>query len=296
MKAFKWIGILVLFTTSVSAQTFTEKISRELEFEKKSSANAVMVANINGYVKVEGYNGTKILVEVEKKISAKTTARLEKGKTDVRLGVIDRADTLILFVEGTCSRFGRDNQVYHRNEKNGKGWNYNWHERSKDCREEYDYTMNFTIKIPNTVSVHLSTINDGDIVVEGMKAAVYADNINGNIKLSHISGITNVSTINGDVDLDYVSNPNGDCRYYTLNGDINANFQKGLGASVSFESFNGDFYTNVPSIEALPVELEKKQKGDGVKYKVNGNRYKVGSGGVHLDFETFNGNVYLKEI
>ena len=33
-----------------------------------------------------------------------------------------------------------------------------------------------------------------------------------------------------------------------------------------------------------------------VKYKVNGNRFKIGSGGAtFLDFETFNGNVYLKE-
>ena len=90
-------------------------------------------------------------------------------------------------------------------------------------------------------------------------------------------------------------NPQKDCRFYSLNGDINAWFQKGLSASMSFESFNGSFYTNIDNLEALPVQVEKKNVDEGVKYKVNGNRYKIGSGGAYLDFETFNGNVYLKE-
>jgi hypothetical protein len=78
---------------------------------------------------------------------------------------------------------------------------------------------------------------------------------------------------------------------------INALFQKGLAASLAFESFNGNFYTNIDDIETLPVKVVKMDKeGDGVKYKVNGNRYQVGKGGgAFLDFETFNGNVYLKE-
>jgi hypothetical protein len=62
-----------------------------------------------------------------------------------------------------------------------------------------------------------------------------------------------------------------------------------------FESFNGSFYTNIDRLEALPLQVEKKDWKQGVKYKVNGNRYKVGAGGANLDFETFNGNVYLKE-
>jgi len=46
----------------------------------------------------------------------------------------------------------------------------------------------------------------------------------------------------------------------------------------------------------LPVVVEKKPRKEGIEYKINGNRFKVGSGGVSLDFETFNGNVYLKEL
>lgn len=288
--------LLAVISSSVFAQQFSETIKRELQFEKKSSANALMIANINGDVKVEGYSGDKILVTVEKEVRAKTDARLEKGKNEIQLGVIDLSDTLILYVKGTCSDFGPANRRYHRNERAGKGWNYDWSSWGEDCREEFKFLMHFTVKVPSSVSLALSTINDGEIVVQNIKGGVYADNINGGIKLTQISGETHVSSINGDVSLDYSANPSGPCRFYALNGDINASFKKGLGASVSFESFNGNFFTNVDQIESLPVALEKKPKKDGLEYKVKGNRFKVGQGGVLLDFETFNGDVYLKEL
>jgi len=280
-------------------QVFTEKITRELTFEKKDPANAVMIANINGNVTVQGYDGDKVLLEVTKTVRGKTDARLERGKKEIQLGVIDRADTLIFYVEGDCSHFGKQSgRNGNKHSTDRGGWGYEWNDcngRTNNCRPDYDYQMNFTLKVPVSVNLLLSTINDGDITVENVKGSVDADNINGSIKLSNVVREVNASTINGNVDIDYARNPDKASRFYTLNGDINANFQKGLGASLSFESFNGNLYTNVTELESLPVELEKSKKGDGIKYKVNGNRFKVGPGGVFLDFETFNGNVYVKE-
>jgi hypothetical protein len=282
----------------VLAQDSSEKITRELTFEKKGPNNTILLANINGDINVVGYEGDKILLEVNKKITGKTPERLEKGKKEIQLGVIDRADTLIFYVEGGCNTFGKLNSRNNRHDDRQEGWGYNWNDcngRGNNCRTEYDYQMDFVLKVPSSVNLLLSTINDGDITVENMKGAVNANNINGSIKLSNIIREVKASTINGDVDIDFAHNPDKASRFYTLNGDINANFQKGLGASMSFESFNGSLYTNIDQLEALPVLLEKEQQGNGIKYKVNGNRFKVGRGGVTLDFETFNGNVYVKE-
>jgi DUF4097 and DUF4098 domain-containing protein YvlB len=277
----------MLITTYLSAQTHTEKITRELTFEKKSVDNALMIANINGSINVESYEGDKILVEVSRTIRAKTEERLAKGKKNLRLGTIDRADTIILYVDGLCSSFGR--------RKDRDGWGYQWEDCGRGCEEEYDYDMDFTVKIPSATHLMVSTINNGDIVIANAKGSVIANNINGSVKLTNLVREADVHTINGNVDIEYARNPQNDCRFYTLNGDINAWFQKGLAASLSFESFNGDFYTNIDKLEPMPVEVEKKSTGDGIRYKVNGNRFKVGSGGANLDFETFNGNVYLKE-
>src|SRR6267154_2164592 len=263
----------------VLAQDFSEKITREFTFEKKGTNNTILLANINGDIKITGYEGDKILLEVNKKVTAKTQERLEKGKKEIQLGVIDRADTLIFYIEGGCNNFGKLNSRNNRHDDRQEGWGYNWNDcngRGNNCRTEFDYTMDFVLKVPASVNLLLSTVNDGDITVQNMKGAVNADNINGSIKLSNLVREVKAS------------------RFYTLNGDINANFQKGLGASMSFESFNGSLYTNIDQLEALPVLLEKEQQGSGIKYKVNGNRFKVGTGGVVLDFETFNGNVYVK--
>jgi len=298
--------ILILASLQLRAQTFTEKITKEFTFEKKGADNAVLIANINGSVKVEGYAGDKIIVEVNKSIYAKTNERLEKGKADIQLGVIDRADTLIFFVEGTGASFGR--KLENRRNSNSwhhAGWGYDWCCNGNgngngncncNCRTEFDYKMDFVVKVPSSVHVVTSTINEGNISVSNVSGAVVADNINGSITLNKLVREARASTINGDLDVEYVTNPTKDCRFYSLNGDINALFQRGLAANMSFESFNGSFYTNIDKLENIPVKLEKKESDKGTRYKVNGNRYKIGPGGsTFLDFETFNGNVYLKE-
>jgi DUF4097 and DUF4098 domain-containing protein YvlB len=160
---------------------------------------------------------------------------------------------------------------------------------------EYDYKMDFIVKIPASVHLELSTINNGDLTIENAAGIIKASNINGSIRLTNVVSQANVHTINGDVDVEYAKNPGKDCSFYTLNGDINAFFPPGLSAQISFESFNGSFYTDLPKMETLPAKVEKASDGDGVKYKISDGHFQVGSGGSLLAFETFNGNVYLKQ-
>jgi hypothetical protein len=254
-----------------------------------------MIANMNGSIKIIAYDGDKILVEVTKSIFAKTEARLERAKQTVDLKIVDRADTLILYTQDACNRFGKKTKNNNRNGSFRYGWGYQWDQQQGDCDLDYDYKMDFIVKVPASVHVMVSTINDGDIEVENMKGVVLAGNINGSIRLTNLQREAEAHTINGDVDITYSANPKKDCRFYTLNGDINALFPTGLAANMSFESFNGNFYTNIDKLESLPLKVEKASHGEGIKYKINGSRYQIGSGGALLDFETFNGNVYLKE-
>ncbi len=151
------------------------------------------------------------------------------------------------------------------------------------------------IRVPAGVNVNVSTINDGNISVRHVQGVVIANNVNGHIRLEDLTREAEARTINGNVDIDYTRNPTAYCSFYTLNGDINAMVRKGLAANLGFESFNGEFYTNIDKLETLPPEIEKNTKDDLIKYKIAGNRYRAGTGGVKMDFETFNGNVYLKE-
>lgn len=288
---------IIMFTLGVAlwqgawAQTFTDNITKEIAFEKPSADNALMLSNINGGIKVTGYDGDKIVLEVTKTINAKTSERLERGKAEVQLGVIDRADTIILYVTDGCHEFRRN--TWKKTNVRG-GWGYqSLHQQ--DCNPPYDFRMDFTLKVPYPLNLIVNTINEGDVVVENVGGVIKAGNINGSIRLADLSSAAEAHTINGDVDVEYDRNPQKECRFYTLNGDINAMFQPSLSANLTFESFNGNFYTNIERLENLPQKVVKTSRGDGVRYKITGNQFKVGTGGPLLEFETFNGNVYLKE-
>ena len=286
---------LVLGTSvQLMAQKHTEKIVREFDFEKKGEHNALIIANINGDIQVQSSTGDKITVEITKTINAKTDERLAMGKEEIQLGIVDLADTVILYLSSPCNRFERSTPRS-RHSHMGTKWGYSWEDRGRSCHELYHYTLDFVVKVPPNVNLLLSTINDGDVSVENVKGVVKANNINGAIRLQNLYSEAEAHTINGDVNIEYAQNPQRECRFYTLNGDINALFEKGLTASVGFQSFNGNFYTNIDRLETLPVQVEKEKKDGHVKYKINDNRFRVGAGGALLSFETFNGNVYLKE-
>lgn len=290
-KSFLMLVILMSCINLSKAQTFTEKINKTLSFEKKGSQNALLVYNINGDVEIEGTTGDQIIVEVSKTIHGKTDARLEMGKKDIQLGVLDMADTLILYVQGTGSEFRRNSN---RNGKSG-GWGYQWDNRDHD-QLQFDYSMHFKIKVPMNIHVSGGTINDGDVKITHTRGQVNANNINGNIVIKDITGGTRAHTINGNVDIDYNKNPTGDCRYYTLNGDIRVNFPTALSATMSFKSFNGDLYTNIDPLTPLPSVVNKKETEKGIKFKVESERFQIRNGGPALDVETFNGDAYLKEL
>lgn len=283
------IVILTLVVCIAFGQTKSEKIQREFSFDVPGKHNLFQVQNLNGNVSVQGYDGEKIVVEVERIVSAKTANRVEKGWRDVQLGVIDDADTIVLYVKGICLRFNknkwRDDSMFQ--------WGYD----GTNCSdaEDFQFRFNFTIKVPRAVNISVGTVNDGKITVKNMTSSVKASNVNGDIEVSSMTCPVKVVTVNGDVDVDYLSNPISDASFYTLNGKINAIFKTPLSSRIKFKSHNGSFFTNVASLEELPASVEKIAEEKGVKYRIEDNYYKAGEGGVLLRFETFNGNVYVKE-
>lgn len=288
---------LILFLSICAcgqAQQEPDIIKKEFAFLRPSSGNTLIVANISGSIHVEGSDSETVIVEAEKRIG-KGISRADGEGRPINVGYIDRGDTIILYVDGLCSTFGKLSQGQ-RGRHSQWGYTYEGcNENGWTRNENHDFVINFSIKIPASTHVILSTVNKGDVVVSRCSGNVIAENINGNVRLDHIAGASFASTINGDLNLNYDKIPGVDSRYYTLNGNIHADFPKGLAAIVSFKSFNGDFYTNVNDLQLMPVTVEQYKDKEGIRYKLDGNRYSVGNGGVNLNFETFNGNVYLKE-
>ena len=286
------IIIMGFMLGTLNAQQHTETIKRELAFEQFDLSNVFFLANISGSVTAEAHAGTNIILEAKLTVRAKTESRLERAKNELGLGVIDLYDTLIVFIKGPCEQFDRAGRKYKPGTSNR--WGYNW----TNCDYRYDFRYDFTLKIPQSLNVYLSTINDGDIEINGLKGALELHNVNGSISVKEAVGETYARTINGDVTLDYTSVPSKQSYFYTLNGDINAYFPGTLKADVTFKSFNGDIYTDYPNIEKKPMLLAKNErvKKEGVSFKVEAKSViSFGGGGVTLGFETFNGDAYIRK-
>ncbi len=263
------------------AQSHKETINKEYTFTG-SGDKVLVIDNISGDLVVEAYQGTKVLVEVNMELRARTDRQLERAKSEVKLGTEERGDSLVYFVDGPCNCDCRD-----RNRR------YNWNR----CDYDYKFILDFKVKVPASTNLELYTVNNGDIRVDGVTGEIMAKNVNGGIYLDKIAGATKAHTINGDVEITYTSNPKEHSMYYTLNGDLTVFYLPNLSADMSFKSFNGDFYTNFDITQQLPSRITSdSRRSRGTTYKIDERTaVRVGQGGVELDFETFNGDIFIKK-
>ncbi|MBD2699211.1 hypothetical protein IC229_01095 [Spirosoma sp. BT702] len=265
-----------------NAQEAKENIRKEFTVSKGPN-NVFALYNIHGFVKVEGYSGDKIIVEVNKSITAKNNGDLEIGKKEFQLGFDQKGDSVTVYI---AQPFDSRPRRQRRND-----WN-------NDRDIEYDFNLDFTVKVPNHMNLVVSTVNRGEVVVKDVSGYVKARNVNGAITLTNMKGTTDANTVNGGVDITYLANPPENSYYHTINGDIRVTYPANLSADLQFKSMHGGFYTDFPNAEALPMQPTKTEQktGSGMTYRLNKNTaVRIGSGGKTFKFETLNGSIYIKK-
>lgn len=294
MKKVKLIISMMVICTWSYGQQHTETVRQEIVFEQPPADNVFYLANINGDVTTEAYNGDKVLLEARVSLEAESPEQLKQAQSDIGIGRMDLQDTVIIYVKNPCNPFGKRKDNWKGKTKTE--WGYSWEQNCKQ-RDSYSYTIHFTLKVPAQINLYVSTINNGDVSVKGVRGNLALYNVNGSIAMEEGAGITTAYTINGDVDMIYSQTPGGSSRYYTLNGDINAWYPQNFGADISFKSRNGDLYTDIKELEYQPMMIEKSSASEnGIAFRVEArSSIKIRNGGVQLDFETFNGNVYIRE-
>ncbi len=278
------IAGLVMSCAQLKAQSQESKehVSKVFSLPNGAGASVLVIYNINGFINVEGSADNKVSFDVDKHITADDKPALDKGRQEFSLMIEQKGDTVMAYIaEPFDSRPNRNNR------------------RDRDNRRiDYDFTLNFTVKIPRQMNVNVSTINRGDVTVKDVAGALRVRNVNGGIALTNVRGATDVHTINGDVTANYIARPPEKSSYYTLNGNIRVSYPANLSADMQFKTFQGEFYTDFPGAEILPAQVVKNQErqGDKTVYKLNKTTaIRVGTGGKILRFETFNGSVYIKK-
>lgn len=265
-------------------KVFEDTIKKELSFKNKSTENTLVLKNIFGPVRVEGYSGNTVQISVEKKIIADNQEDLELGKKELNIKVVEQENRWVVHPEAPYISY------------NEKGLRFDWCNKYEE--PDYQHKLSFKVKVPQGVNLNVSTVNDGDIYVSNTSGNfIKVNNVNGGIDLKNVEGKTNLHCINGEVNVSYASNPSENSKYYSLNGDINITYQNALSADVSFKSMNGELFTDF-DVERQYVRTKKedseKRKG---KFKYQSTPVvQIGKGGLQLDFETLNGNVFIKKI
>jgi hypothetical protein len=275
-------GLALLCCAGVKAQEFKEHISKEFPVSKAASG-VLAIYNLNGPVKVEGYAGDKVIVEIDKRITADDAKDLETGKSEFQMGMNQKGDSILIYM-------AEPYDTRPHSWRNNDGWG----------RREppYDVQLSFTVKVPYAMNVVASTVNRGDIIVQDVAGALDINNVNGPITIRNARGATKARTINGDLTVNYLGVPPNASDYYTLNGTLSVTYPASMSAICQFKSMNGAFYTDFSDVIVLPALVVKNQErvGDGIMYKLNvAKQVKIGGGGQLFKFETMNGDIYVKK-
>lgn len=154
------------------------------------------------------------------------------------------------------------------------------------------------IRVPRTTSVHLKTVNGGDISVRGVTGQHEVENVNGGITLADVAGTVVAHTTNGHVKATLSRIDAGKpMSFVSFNGNVDVTFPAGLAADLTLRSDNGEVFTDFDVVVQQSTATRKEDKSDG-RYRVSLEKTmkaKVGAGGPEITLRTFNGNIYLRK-
>jgi hypothetical protein len=261
-----------------NALEYKQHINKQFTLQKAAAGSVLALYNVFGDVKLEGYSGNQVMIEVEATIRSNKAEDLEIAKRDFKAGFDQKADSIIVYTAAPYdTRPNKDNNHTKRN---------------------YMIKLDYTVKIPNNMNIKVATVNSGEVIVKDVYGTINASNVNGPINIVNAKGTTYTNTVNGNITASYLAVPAEGSNYKTVNGKVEVTYPATLSADLQLKSFHGEFYTDFTNTEKRPVEVIKTvgKKDNTTTYSINKNtKIRVGNGGKLFKFETLNGNIYIKK-
>jgi hypothetical protein len=283
---------LYLLTIGVAAQSniMTERVTEDVEMRIPASEltreTLFHFNNINGDLNVEGYDGDEILITGKKIITGKPNVRRSFNPEDFYLDKISNYGHLFVFVRHPGLEVEiEDNKLNYRSNRQN-----DWEERIQG------FEFNLQMKVPHYLMSEISTINAGEVVVDGMSHGLDASNINGSVIIRDISGgVINAETVNGNIKAVFSENPVEDVELHTVNGNIEVSALKSFSAYVTFKSLQGELYTD---FDDKSFRSDRSGKKDGMSRFGIGSSETIqfGQGGPKVLLRLLNGNAYIKQL
>ncbi len=161
-------------------------------------------------------------------------------------------------------------------------------------------TVDLTLRVPTNCSMHLSTVNYGNIEVENVNGDLEINNTNGSVKLMGISGSAVAHALNADVTATFVKvNPQKPMSFSSLNGKIDVTFPSDVKANVYMKTDQGEIYSDFDmKVQSEAARQEDNTKGKKGKFRIaieRGMRGTINGGGQEIQLTNFNGDIYVRK-
>jgi hypothetical protein len=235
----------------------------------------VVVDNVFGRIRVTGHDRSTVEMHAVETVRADTQSDIERAHSEVGLRTVQEPGRVAFLVRRTDDDCSCDCSCR---------WN--------GYIVEYDIEL----RVPHQAAIDVSTVNDGEIVAEGVHGSFRASNVNGPVTLRGLREAGHAETVNGDVFASFERSPVDATSFETVNGDIEVVFPRDLSGDLYFKSMRGEFWTDF-AVMSLPVSPVPEASG-GRTFVIRADRYatvRVASGGPAHTFETLNGDIYVRE-
>lgn len=227
---------------------------------------------IYGSIKVTGYAGKEVVID----------ATVEAPKSHPK----EKTDELATGMKKLSTRGGIEITAEERNNN------------VKVSSHFMKRAIDLAIKVPQQFSLTISTVNNGDIVVENVTGVLEISNVNGAIQLNNVSGSAVATTVNGEVKANFKSvTAESPMAFTSLNGRIDVTFPPSAKFNVKLKSDRGEIYSDFDVDVDKTEPKSNKVTKDGM-YKVSIDDWvqgKVNGGGSEVMMKNMHGNIYIRK-
>lgn len=266
-------GCLILSLLS-SALLYSQDPDRvTVPFSDPSRPHTLKAHLLNGGITVKGYDGKDAIIEAKPRGPVRERHRRHEPENIQGLKRIDNKNTGLTVEE-------QDNVI-----SVGTGMGN---------------SVDLTIQVPVNTSLKLNTVNAGAIVVENVNGEIEVNDLNGPVTITNVSGSVIAHSLNSKVTatLNKVT-PDKPMSFTSMNGNIDVTLPPDVKAKVKMKTDNGEIYSDFDirmEANAKPVVEDARSKGG--RYRVKIEHAMVGTingGGPEIQFQTFNGNIYIRK-
>ena len=270
-KILSMAGSIILIISAASGRMQDPNVDRvTVPLDDPNRPAILNVSLLAGSISVKAHSGKDVIVEIRQQLESINPK--EKTQGGLRL-IPNTSSGLTVEQEGNTVEVGVGMSAMHREKQ-------------------------LIILVPVNTSANLSTVNDGDIEVEGINGELEVNNVNGAVYLRNISGSAVAHALNGDLIVTFQSvTPNKSMSFSSLNGKIDVTFPSTVKATLNLKSEQGEIYTDFDVVmEKTATKVEEEGKGKRKRIVLEkGMKGTINGGGAEMLFKNFNGDIYIRK-